>query len=182
MYELKKPTPIVVCGVPCSGKSTLSRELTKEIYNSFLIDKDIINEAFCGNDRTGHHYKTNVRNQSYLTILMLAKANLFLGKSPILDVPYIKEIKSCYFENVLIPLLGVPKIVLCYANEDVIKKRLTKRGLEIDKEKLYEDGWKKFLLEEPIMPVEIEKYDHIKIDTEIHVEGNMEKIINYLMN
>lgn len=175
MYKIQKP--IIVCGVPCSGKTTISNEISKYVENSFIIDKDDINQAFCS-DHESEHYKKHVRHQSYKAALLLAKRNLVLGKTPILDIPYVKEIVSGYFDKELIPLLGEPKIILCYIEEQKLKQRIIERNAERDMKKLA--NWNEFLEEEPIIPKEIEKYNHIKIDTSKSLEENIKEILDYL--
>lgn len=201
--ELEIPTLILVAGVSASGKTTLSRELSRMVYDVAPIDKDTINEAFLATHsesdigvlvyrfsgatlpRDHKHYRHNVRFQSYNAMLGLAMDLLRVGKHPLLDGNYTKEIRHGYIDEIVIPFFeGIPhrrKLIFCYADEETIRRRLVERGSSRDKAKLEsEETWRIFLEEEPILPPELEGYDHVKIDTTKPLDVNVLLAIEYL--
>ena len=120
--SLENPTLILMSGISASGKTTLTEKLVKTITDSFVIDKDTINEAFLfehldseGNldyfhrnsrrtrDGFNSFYPKNVKFQSYQCMLDLAKDNLQHGKNPILDGNYAKEIRGDYLDRIVFP-------------------------------------------------------------------------------
>ena len=204
--SLENPTLILMAGISASGKTIFTKELTKMITDSFVIDKDTINEAFLfehidsegnfdyfhGNSRRARDsinqfYSKNVKFQSYQCMLDLAKDNLNHGKNPILDGNYAKEIRGDYLDRIVFPFFQDTdckiRIVYCHAREEVIKKRTIERGLRRDDSKLVsEQSWRDFLQEQPIIPSELDSYNHIKIDTEKPSGINVSEVSKYLIS
>lgn len=205
--KLDVPTLILGAGIAASGKTTFFRELAKYVYDAFLIDKDTVKEAFLlkpailpgfGTEPmlnyklsgsaisdSSVYYHKNVKLQSYRLLLELAKDNLAVGKHPILDAPYVKELRNGYLSEIIAPFFeGITpriKIIFCYAPEEVIKQRMKERGMKRDQAKLVsEESWKTFLVEQPIMPPELESIDHIKVDTTLPLEERLKTALDYL--
>ena len=130
-----------------------------------------------------------IRLPSYWAMLKLAKENLELGKSVILDAPHIKELKIGYFSEVVphvIPQLSDGtydmKAIMCYASEAVLKQRVVARGNKHDKfMQLDEEAWRLDLQKEPTIPPEIEDYNHIKVDTSASSDLNLAKTLDFLV-
>lgn len=200
---LNKPTLILGAGIAGSGKTTTLTKLPQYINNSFYISKDTLNDSFLSthNDcdvgikkyifsgpkiRMDHDfYHENVKFQSYNYMLMLAKDNLELGKHPILEGNYTKELRKGYLEEVLFPFFEKvdhkTKIIFCYTDEENIKKRVYERNALRDKSKDSEESWRKLFEEQPPLPPELEKYDHIKVDTTTPLkEQDIVRILDYL--
>ena len=190
-------------GVPASGKSTFSRALTEQISDSLIIDKDILNESFLHTRnpqdkglsryilsgpkiRMGDDfYHDHLKFQSYHCVLEIAGDNLKLGKSPIIDAPYVRELSARYFDRIFLPFFrDIPhkfKMLWCYADEETIRKRMTGRALRKDDDKLEsDDKWKFFLESEPILPTALNLYEHLKIDTREYQESNLEMALTYI--
>ncbi len=203
MIELKNPTLILGVGNSACGKTTNLLEVTKLVKNSFWIDKDTIedtfllkmdnsteniekyNKIFGNHPRKEAHHLINVELQAYLLMLLEAKNNLLLGKHPILDGNYLREIRKDYIKKVILPIFsGINfklKIIYFYCSEETMKKRIIERNNSRDYKKIKDESvWKKFLEDEPIMIKEIEEFDHIKIDSSEKLEDNTNKILEYL--
>lgn len=203
--ELEVPTLILVAGVSASGKTTLSRELARSVYDVAPIDKDTINEAFLATHdeidtgilvyrfsgttipRDHEHYLRNVRFQSYNAMLALARDILEVGKHPLLDGNYAKEIHRGYIDAIITPFFQeIPhkrKLIVCHPDEETIRRRLVERGSPRDNAKLAsERAWKIFVEEEPILPPELERYEHVKIDTTKPLDENVLLAIEYLIS
>lgn len=201
---LPSPTLILLAGISATGKTTTGKPLARTVYDAFYIDKDLINETFLmtsnpldnGIDtyrlsgprllRSTEHYRRNVKLRSYQLMLELARDNLTAGKHPMLEGNYTKEIRQGYMERVIGPFFADvahrTKIIFCHVDEAVVRERLIRRAAGRDAEKLAsDDAWRKLLEEQPILPPELEKYDHVKIDTTQPVEVCVQKAIDYLM-
>ena len=194
--KLPRPTLIIGAGIGGVGKSTFFRPLAKTLTDSVYIDKDTISYSFLWRPRLGersdmsryipedripvsysdpnnpnnNYYRDHVCLQTYHSLLMIGRQMLSLGKHPILDGNYIKEIRWGYIENVLRPQLAdmdyALKIILVHAPEELVRQRLRDRGAEHDKFKVGSDvEWQKLITEQPPVPPEIEKYPHIKVDS-----------------
>ncbi len=194
---------ILVAGVSASGKTTLSRELARNIYDIAPIDKDTINEAFLtthSEEDTGvlvykfsgpiiprdhEHYRHSVRFQSYHAMLELARDVLEVGNHPLLDGNYAKEIHLGYIGAIVTPFFQeIPhkrKLIACHADEETIRRRIIERGSPRDVAKIEsEKAWRIFIEEEPFLAPELEEYDHIKIDTTKPLDENALLVIEYL--
>lgn len=203
MVELKNPTLILGVGNSACGKTTHLLELTKILKDSFWIDKDTIEDTFLLKmdnstediekynqvlgrySRKENYHLTNVELQAYLLMLLEAKNNLLLGKHPIIDGNYVRELQKNYIEKIIKPLLsGINyklKILYFHCPEGIMKERIIKRANPRDEKKIKDDSeWKTFLEKEPIIVREIESYDHLKIDSTNNLQENISKIIDYL--
>lgn len=190
-FALPKPTLILGVGVAASGKSTVLKPLAARLVNGVFIEKDLLNESFMWVPKKGarddvsryrlhkrvpreasgnSYYIEHVLFQSYHCMIMLARQQLQLGKHPILEGNYVKEIPWGYVESVLLPQLEDIdyrlKTILTYAPAEVVRQRLLARASERDRVKLEsESAWQQYLNDQPIIPLGIEHYDHLEIDT-----------------
>lgn len=201
--ELPFPTLILLAGVSASGKTTFSNDLAGHIWDIAPIDKDVVNDAFLSTHsqvdrgifayrfsgptipRNHEYYHTSVKFQSYHALLALARNLLRVGKHPLLDGNYVKEIRQGYIDEIVTPFFQeIPhrrKIIFCYTDEEIIKKRLVERGYARDIDKLEsESSWRRYLEEQPILPPELERYNHIKVDTAKSTEFNIRQVLGYL--
>lgn len=205
--RLDTPTLILGAGIAASGKTTFLRELVQYVYDAFLLDKDTVKEAFLltpimpsvsGTEPIlnyqlsgsaisddGVYYRENVKLQSYRVLLELAKDNLIVGKHPILDAPYVKELRGGYLQRIVAPFFEEidyqTKVIFCYAPEEVIRRRMQERNLARDAAKLVsEESWGRFLEEQPILPLELEPLDHLKLDTTLPLEERLRSAVGYL--
>jgi len=148
-----EPTVIFLIGAAASGKSTIGKLIASE-YNFCYLDKDIVCNNFTGllleskgyspNDRDGCPFYCDViMNLEYKTLLDIANDNLKLGKSVVLDAPflgyfansnYIDELKKAYDWQNVTPL--VIQVTIDFA---VLKERMLARSLDRDKWKF--DNW-----------------------------------------
>ena len=75
------------------------------------------------------------------------------------------------------------KMVYCHAPEEIIRERMIERNAHRDNYVLKNDeAWSSFIKQQPILPKELEQFDHVKIDTNRSVDECVEEAINYLVN
>lgn len=145
-----KPTVIFLIGAASSGKSTVGKLIASN-YNFTYLDKDTVCNNFTGallesNGYSPHerddcdYYKNVVMDLEYQTLLDIANDNLWLGRSVILDAPflgyfsnknYINELRKKYdWSNVKAMVLQVT------IDFSILKERMKARGLNRDTWKL----------------------------------------------
>jgi hypothetical protein len=202
---LNEPTLMFGCGAASVGKSTFFRELIKYVDDAFIVEKDVIVEAFLAtrsrNDDKGleayrlmgepnsfysDYYGMNVKFQTGRALLNIAKANLVLGKHPMLDYNWVREIKNGYFDQIVEPYFSEishrRKMIFCHVDPDVLRPRMIARASPRDVPKLLNDeSWNQFVTEQLAIPIELEKYDHIKVDTGRQPIENVQPVLDYLL-
>jgi len=194
LITLSRPTLILGCGVPGTGKTTLLTEITAKVSDTVWIEKDLINEAFMCDKQgvsifggiTSDYYHESVKIQSYDYMLRIALANIRLGKNPIVEGNYNKQIRTGYFDDVVFPMFSSKKyaikIVYCHTNEELVFQRITNRKALRDNDKTTnEEARISFFKDQPILPKELEKYEHVKIDTSGPLDYCVEMAISYLL-
>lgn len=200
---LNKPTLIVGAGNSATGKTVHLKELAMVLADSFWIDKDTIEDNFLTRmdykskdimryisnlgifPRKRKYHFEHVELQTYLMMLKEARNNLLLGKHPILDGNYVKELQEGYFEKVIMPFFnGVDckiKVIYFFAPEKVMKQRIVDRAEPRDQDKIKSDyAWKEFLEKEPIIIHNINSLPHIMIDSTNSIKDNIKLIIKFL--
>jgi predicted kinase len=157
--EVKYMQPVVIflIGSAGSGKSTIGKRLASE-YNFCYLDKDVVCNTFTGklleskgyspHERDGNDfYRHVVMELEYETLLNIADDNLQLGRSVVLDAPfltyfskrdYVQELKSKYKWETVTPL-----VLQVQVEFDVLKERMQARGMERDRWKLA--NWEAFI-------------------------------------
>ncbi|GAA4714767.1 AAA family ATPase [Brevibacillus fulvus] len=152
-----KPYAIFLIGSAGSGKSTIGKRLATE-YNFCYLDKDMVCNIFTGmlleakgyspHERDGNpFYSEVVMDAEYTTLLHIANDNLQLGRSVVLDAPflgyfskrdYIRQLTAKYgWEHV------TPFVLEVHVDFDVLKQRMAARGLQRDQWKI--DHWQTFV-------------------------------------
>jgi predicted kinase len=148
--HLMEPTVIFLIGAAGSGKSTIGKLIASE-YHYCYLDKDIVCNKFTGllleskgfspHDRDGNaFYNSVVMDLEYQTLLDIANDNLQLGRSVVLDAPflgyfsnrnYIQELREKYDWNRVNPM-----VLQVMVDFEVLKERIRARALERDAWKL----------------------------------------------
>ncbi|CAH1196880.1 MULTISPECIES: AAA family ATPase [Paenibacillus] len=152
-----KPVLIFLIGSAGSGKSTIGKKLAAEHHFCYL-DKDVVCNTFTGklleahgyspHERDGNtYYRDTVMDLEYETLLNVANDNLQLGRSVILDAPFVGYFHKSDYIDGLISKYGweevIPVVLRVDVNADVLQQRIRSRGLERDKWKL--EHWDTFV-------------------------------------
>ena len=181
--QFTRPTLWVVCGMPGSGKSTISRELSR-VFRIKTFQSDVIRKNLYGlkpDDLSDMPFGTGIYSKgasslTYGRLLLLAQEEIEKGRSVILDATYGKQHDRV--EAIRMAKDNDANIVFveCVLKENIIKERLLKRetGYSVSDARYhhYEDFKKRF---EPLNELGDEM--HIRVDTERSLESCMEKIL-----
>jgi predicted kinase len=151
------PKVFIVIGPAGSGKTTVAQRTAKE-HGAAYLDKDRVSGRFVefaltvtGHDPTDResndYYRDNLLPLEYATLMDVAGINLRLGRSVVLDAPF-----GAYFgetdyitraaEDFHWPAAEIT-VIRVRVPQDVLRARLTWRGLERDQWKLshWDDYW-----------------------------------------
>jgi predicted kinase len=166
-------------GVAGSGKTTLAREILRDIWAVYLDNNHIVN-AFFPDTRSGRNYE-RLRSSFYQVLYTITEENLRAGNSILLDVPHVKEVQSPQWRRFIKRLAARTKskviFIRCFCSEKVLYSRLRLRGEKRDRWKLAH--WKKFLTQQPVkiaIPLE-----HLDIDTEKALSRNVNSAVRYIL-
>ncbi|PAF29716.1 ATP-binding protein [Paenibacillus sp. 7516] len=169
-----RPVLIFLIGSAGSGKSTIGKRLAAEHHLCYL-DKDVVCNTFTGklleargyspHERDGNaYYRDIVMDLEYETLLNVANDNLQLGRSVILDAPFVGYFHKSDYINQLISKYEwrevIPVVLRVDVNVEVLQQRLRNRGLERDRWKL--DHWDSFV---EGMQANICKWENIELIT-----------------
>lgn len=133
---------IIVAGWPCTGKTTLSRELAQE-NRYILLDKDIIftelteaaliESGYDKGDYTSSFYKNNLSPIIYNCLEIVAREIVSSGGSVILTAPYGRRVTNPLWREEIESFIGCPvDCVWMTASINDIYKRRKRRGAHHD--------------------------------------------------
>ena len=184
-YAVKftRPTLWVVCGMPGSGKSTISRELSKE-FGIKTFNSDVIRKELFGMKPNNPAdmpfgkgiYSKGASRLTYGKLLLLAGEEIEKGNSAVLDATYSNEhhrdeaLRMAKDKDVNIVF------VECVLKEELTKKRLSNRkdDFQVSDARLshfeyFKNKFKPFNKVDDVM--------HIRVNTEKPLKKCMQKIL-----
>ena len=184
-YAVKftRPTLWVVCGMPGSGKSTISRELSR-MFGIKTLNSDVIRKELFGmkpvdpSDMPFEEgiYSKGASGLTYGKLLLLAQEEIEKGKSVILDATYGNK---HHRDEVLRMARDKDANIIfieCVLKEKLLKERLSNRKTEFsvsDARPSHFEYFKKRF--EPLN--EVGDAMHIRVNTEKPLEECMQKIL-----
>ncbi|MDR6417646.1 AAA family ATPase [Pseudarthrobacter sulfonivorans] len=154
---MKAPKVFIVIGPAGSGKTTIAQQTAQE-HRAAYLDKDRVSGRFVefaltatGHDPTDResndYYRDNLLPLEYETLMDVAGINLRLGRSVVLDAPFgayfgDPDYLSRVAEEFQWPSPAIT-VIRVRVPQDVLRMRLTQRGLERDRWKLahWDDYW-----------------------------------------
>ncbi len=128
----RRPCLLLVGGLPGTGKSTVSRDLSKRAGFS-LIRSDVVRKELAavsgpaGGQRDDDIYASAWTERTYAECLRRAEAMLFEGKRVLVDATFRQEKhRTDFFE--LAVHCGVPAgMLICHAEPEYVRRRLEQR-------------------------------------------------------
>jgi len=127
MKENTLPTIILVHGFPCSGKTTVARQIARK-FNLPLFQKDGIKEILY--DTVGWGDRQRSRQLGYASVELLfylINAVSGAGKSAVVDCNFHPEFDNARLKSVLKENPFTSLQVLCWAEGDILLRRFKER-------------------------------------------------------
>ena len=157
---------IIVCGLPGSGKSSLSRKIRNKLncvyFNTDIIRKQLIEKP---------QYDEKEKEKIYMEMANLAEKNVNLGKNVIVDATFYNK----KYRNLMKSITKDYYIIKCNLPEDTIRKRLEAReGRKAVSDANYDIYLK---VKEKFEPVE-EK--HLELDCSLPKPKQVDIVMDYL--
>ena len=177
-YLPPRPCLILLMGVAGTGKTTLGRQILRRLHTVYL-DNNHIADAFYPDTRSSDEYRA-WRPRFYRALYAIARANLTLGNSVLLDAPHVKDMQLPEWRHDIEQLVADARAMLivirCLCSEPVLKTRLRERSETRDQWKI--EHWRDFLSGEPI-DVSI-PFEHIDVNTEQSVSEVADIAVRYI--
>jgi aminoglycoside phosphotransferase family enzyme/predicted kinase len=181
--QFTRPTLWVVCGMPASGKSTLSKALSKvfgiETFHSDVIRKELFGmkpDAPMDISFEQGIYSKGASALTYGKLLLLAQEAIEKGNSVILDATFGNAHHRDEALRLARDLDANIVFVECVLKENLLKERLSRRKTEfsVSDARLHHFEYLKQRFE-PLN--EIGDAMHIRVNTEKPLEACMQKIL-----
>ncbi|MBT8184076.1 MAG: ATP-binding protein [Eudoraea sp.] len=116
------PVLIVIFGLPGTGKTTFATLLSKHLgYKHY--NTDIIRNL----SGKSHQYDEEKKALIYDKMLQLTRVQLAKGKSVVIDATFYKKDLRNRFKDLAKEFLTTVKWIEVCANEEVVKKRISKK-------------------------------------------------------
>ncbi len=109
---------IIICGLPGSGKSTLSKRLKTKIPAIYL-NTDIIRKQITKNPT----YDENEKKAVYLEMMNIAEKHINQGRNVILDATF----STRKFRDLALRVTDDLRIIECTLPEQMVRARLDRR-------------------------------------------------------
>lgn len=143
-----KKKMIIVTSPPASGKTFVSKELSKRLKHVVYLDKDTLIPlskqifAVAGQpyDRSSRFFEDNIRNYEYDCIVALALEALDYDDIVLVNAPFSREIRdAAYIRNLRTKLSEKNSVLVpiwVETSPEVVRERMIKRNSDRDTWKL----------------------------------------------
>jgi predicted kinase len=186
-FQLGGPTLCIVVGVPASGKTSLARQIARQLVDAAYLSKDLVQTEFTNQRLDGDAYSL-VRGPTFALLVSFAKIQLSLGKTPIIDAPFsINHWRNddlsdweAPFQKAAAVARARLAIVRCLPPSlDDLRKRIKQRGAVWDRWKL--ENWDEFLRREP-PDFPIRHADQFEVVTDKPVENSASIVLTEFLH
>ena len=135
-----KATIHMLCGLPCSGKSTLARKIEKERKAVIFSPDEWMSIIFgpCHSDRRGFDYAQNVASLMNRIYARLVELNIDI----IIDDGFISRASRNSIRQEATKLGADHKLYFLSCSEETLLQRLRKRNAELKDGEIYIPEWK----------------------------------------
>ena len=146
---------ILVTSPPASGKTFISKELSKNLKHVVYLDKDtlivlsrqifaVANEEY---NRSSDFFEKNIRNYEYAAITDLALEALDYDDIVLINAPFTREIRDSVYMSGLKQKLAAKNarltVIWVQTDIDIVKQRMIARNSDRDRWKI--DNWEKYI-------------------------------------
>ena len=158
---------IIVCGLPGSGKSSLSRKLKQKLPAVYL-NTDIIRKHITSKPQ----YTEEEKRMVYSEMANRAEKNVNMGRNVVVDATFYSK----KYRNMMKNITKDHYIVLCALPEKLIRERLKRR--EQRKNGVSDAGYDVYLaLKEKFEPIE---GDYLEVDCSLPKTKQVELVLEYI--
>ena len=139
---------ILVTSPPASGKTYISRELSKALKHVVYLDKDtlivlsrqIFAVAGVPEDRSSDFFELNIRDYEYRAVVDLALEALDYDDIVLINAPFTREVRDTAYMNALKAQLALKNarltVIWVETAVDVVRRRMVSRASSRDAWKL----------------------------------------------
>lgn len=183
---------ILVTSPPASGKTFISKELSKRLKHVVYLDKDtlirlskqifvVANEPY---DRSSDFFEKNIRDLEYECVVDLALEALEYDDIVLINAPFTREIRdNQYISNLKEKLKeknATLVVVWVETSPEIVHERMIKRNSDRDIWKL--QNWDEYMAETDFsIPVNLDD-PKIKDDLLVFYNDNQEEFDNSMKN
>jgi predicted kinase len=143
------------------------------------LDNNFIPDAFFPETRNDPAYE-ELRPRFYEALYQIAKENLLVKNTVLLDAPHIVQMKdeqwAAFIRQLAKDTSARLVVIHCTCSAGQLKQRLARRGLERDKWKL--ENWEAFIRRErPDVSI---PFEHLRVNTETPLDAT--HLVSYILD
>ncbi len=144
-----KPIIVFLIGLPASGKSTIGKSIASQ-FDFCYLDKDVVCNTFTkkllelngysSDNRECAFYRDVILELEYKTLLDIANDNIQIGKSVVVDAPFISYFSNVHYIDQLRETYDwknvTPIVFQVHVDFPILRSRMIERAADRDQWKL----------------------------------------------
>lgn len=171
---------IIITGLPCTGKSTLGRRISKEFSIPFISKDDFKETMFDNLDYDNHNWSQKIGKAIYDIFWNVMEESLKVNKPLIVETNFYPEFANPKFLSFQEKYNCTPLQIRCHTKGELLFERFKKRAHSKGRHPGHGDisglkRWEPILLKGKIEPLDIGGF-FIDIDTTDFEEINYQEI------